>query len=360
MEKDKKKELLQSLSRSIFGESDSDEEDLLSFKKKAKKQRVVTAEKGQTLQDKESSKNVFVSEQDQAEESPLPANEFDRLLQDMKKGRRRRHSTEKSTEDINRMVRQFLDRMEAAAEDDFQANKEKRPAVNKIKMLSEVEVQLEKKQLHEVFVDHNILDILKKWLQPLADRSLPNVKVRETVLKALGTFPTFETDSLKESGIGKVVMFLWKHPEETRENKKVAKTLIERWSRPIFNLSARYSDLQHHQEEEEVFAVVVRRENKQKRETGNTIDPLAESDKTARTNAKQIQSLHPVIPQRSDFDFKIRPKSQIPDKLNKKKPKPAQQKKFEVIFEKMGGKSKKRKTTSMSIEGRNFDSTIAT
>ena len=41
-------------------------------------------------------------------------------------------------------------------------------------------------------------------------------------------------DALKNSGIGKMVMFLYKLPDETPANRKMAKQIVERWSRPIF------------------------------------------------------------------------------------------------------------------------------
>jgi transcription factor SPN1 len=39
---------------------------------------------------------------------------------------------------------------------------------------------------------------------------------------------------LRKSQLGKNVMFLFKCNEETSENRRIAKELVHRWSRPIF------------------------------------------------------------------------------------------------------------------------------
>ena len=64
-------------------------------------------------------------------------------------------------------------------------NKNRQPALCKIKLLSKIEAPLRKIDLREAFLDAGVLGVITDWLTPLPDRSLPNIKVRETMLNVL-------------------------------------------------------------------------------------------------------------------------------------------------------------------------------
>ena len=44
---------------------------------------------------------------------------------------------------------------------------------------------LGRKQLQQEFLDHGVLTLLKNWLEPLPDGSLPNINIRAAVLRIL-------------------------------------------------------------------------------------------------------------------------------------------------------------------------------
>jgi transcription factor SPN1 len=78
-------------------------------------------------------------------------------------------------------------------------------------------------------------------MQP-SNGALPSVNVRTRLLEALQQLPCGR-EHLIESGIGKTIMLLWKHPDETKHNRDLCAALVERWSRPIFELNNDYSAL---------------------------------------------------------------------------------------------------------------------
>lgn len=58
-----------------------------------------------------------------------------------------------------------------------------KPAIQKLKCLAEMEEFLAQKKYHELFVSAGGLGVLKAWLEPYSDGSLPNTRVRTAVLK---------------------------------------------------------------------------------------------------------------------------------------------------------------------------------
>ena len=122
--------------------------------------------------------------------------------------------------------------------------------MHKLKLLPQLEGPLKKIDLREALLDAGILSVITDWLTPLPDRSLPNIKVRETMLTALQDFHVNDTERLKASGVGKAVMYLFKHPKETRENKIRAHKLIQMWSRPIFNNEADFHSISREEREQ--------------------------------------------------------------------------------------------------------------
>ena len=61
------------------------------------------------------------------------------------------------------------------------------------------------------FVEANILSVITDWLAPLPrDKSLPSLPLREILLQFLYDVPIDDYSRLKESGVGKAVMYMYR------------------------------------------------------------------------------------------------------------------------------------------------------
>lgn len=150
-----------------------------------------------------------------------------------------------SGDDLEQMqdeaISQLRDKMRQAAIEDVECATENKPAVNKIKMLPEVVNVLQKKSLAESILDGNLLESVRIWLEPLPDASLPNHEIQKALFSALVALP-IKTIHLRESGLGKVVMFYQKSKRPHASIKRMAQKLVGDWTRPIIGRSDNYRD----------------------------------------------------------------------------------------------------------------------
>lgn len=136
--------------------------------------------------------------------------------------------------DADEAIIRIINEMRIAVHDDLKSNQNKEPAFAKLKLLPKVIGLLEKSYLHDQILEHEMLDAVRSWLEPLPDGSLPAINIRRALLQALQKMP-ITMDNLRECRLGRVIMFEYQCEKELPELRKIAGDLISQWTRPLLN-----------------------------------------------------------------------------------------------------------------------------
>ncbi|KZT22060.1 transcription factor iws1 [Neolentinus lepideus HHB14362 ss-1] len=192
-----------------------------------------------------------IAEEDLSQLPPEQANKYkldmqiEAILKPKKSSRPKRKKKDEeevldrfADEEVSRLREAML----TAADDDEQANKEKLPATSKLKMLSQVMEVLRKTSLAQSIIDNNLLEGVRRFLEPLPDRSLPALNIQKEIFGILSKLEYIDSAVLKESRLGRVVLFYTKSKRVTPDVARAAETLVSKWSRPIIKRSASYRD----------------------------------------------------------------------------------------------------------------------
>lgn len=269
---------------------------------------------------------------------PEKESDLEKMLKKNQAEKRRKNRRKNvDSEELNEMdnkISMIISEMKNVAAEDRAANEKSLTTLQKIKMLPNVINMLQKSEYHATMIELGVLGAIAEWLAPLPDRSLPNISIRDQLIDALRDFGEINVDYLKSSGVGKAVMFLYKHSKETKSNKQKLEKLINNWARPIFNLDSNFKQLTKEERQERDMEHIKSLSKRSSNEftQGQSVDELLDSSynkrkkpkndstskATAETDSKKV--LRPGdpgfiprarVPIPSSKDYIIRPKSNI-------------------------------------------------
>jgi len=286
---------------------------------------------------------------------------------------KKRKKLVKTFEELKVIAEEFVTKMEYTADQDDLAIKERRPGMKKMLMLPEAMAMMTNSDMVRPLLESDVLSAIKRWIQPLPNGSLGNVTVRQRMIEVVAKMGTGEdhgidTDDLKKSGFGKLVMVLYNHKKETTGMKKLLRNLIEVWSRTIFGKSGNMKDLAKVQRrpntgltgyalaasgsaaaeaEQQKPQLSVKREN-----NGDLGDVISSKVKQGRDSGKNRVR----IPYSKGFQYTVRPSDVQGDITDKKTRIANVAEKRESLHKRMLEKgrpvNKNSRSANVSIEGR--------
>ncbi|XP_041127007.1 protein IWS1 homolog isoform X2 [Polyodon spathula] len=306
----------------IFGESgeEDEEEEFTGFNQEdleGEKSKAEAASRQQQAADSDSDDGV------ERGGSKDFMSDFDVMLAKKKAlGGKRRRNRDGGTfiSDADDVVSAMIAKMTEAAEEDRTLNGQKKPALKKLTLLPTVVMHLKKQDLKESFIDSGVMSAIKEWIGPLPDKSLPALKIREELLKILQELPSVSQETLKHSGIGRAVMYLYKHPKESRSNKDLAGKLINEWSRPIFGLTSNYKAMTR--EERQQRDLDQQMPTRRRLSSGGQT-PRRDLDKVLTGEEKALRPGEPGfcararVPMPSNKDYVVRPRWNVDTEANR-------------------------------------------
>lgn len=208
---------------------------------KRKRQGSTAKRANRGRQSKKERKSVYVAKTDE-EDAPALKKPKTVLLEVVEEARaRRRPQKEVDVHKIEVQCIDFLSSMIQAMNEDLEAYKSGKPALQKLQMLRDVEEMSTKVQCKEPLLENNFLAVIKTWLDPYPDGVLPNVQIRKSLLNILADIPINEEliDRLNTSrGIGFAIHYL-SAKDDHGPTKRAAEKLMQRWFRLITKTSDR-------------------------------------------------------------------------------------------------------------------------
>ncbi|CCE93164.1 transcription factor SPN1 TDEL_0F03530 [Torulaspora delbrueckii] len=172
---------------------------------------------------------------------------LDRILK-KPKVRRSRRDEDDLEQYLDEKILRLKDEMNIAAQMDIETlNKRIETGDNslivmqKVKLLPKVVSVLSKANLADTILDNNLLQSVRIWLEPLPDGSLPSFEIQKSLFAAIEKLP-IKTEHLKESGLGRVVIFYTKSKRVEPQLARLADRIIAEWTRPIIGASDNYRD----------------------------------------------------------------------------------------------------------------------
>lgn len=137
-------------------------------------------------------------------------------------------------EDVGPQAQSLVEQMRTAVAIDNKNNEDQKPAVEKMALLDGLYGKLINRKYQSALMESGVLAAIRAWLEPLPDRSLPNIKIRRSMLEALMHMKV-DAWHLESSQVGKIVNFYSLNPREDKDIRKLARALVQKWTKLVLS-----------------------------------------------------------------------------------------------------------------------------
>lgn len=178
------------------------------------------------------------------------------------------------------------------------------PAMAKVCILKHCITEMNKPTNADWFVTFGGLSVVRTWLIPNPDGTLPALSLRNELLKVLEKLPV-TTSNLKKSKLGVTLKELVRRNDETLNNRKLIKELINKWLAQVLDQE---TSIRRHRAQEQY-------------ESSQQVKHVEKKRKTKKEMAaenKEIQERrHPQMFQKANNVFLVQPSYDVSDQSRK-------------------------------------------
>lgn len=233
------------------------------------------------------------------------------------KMRRKRRRIDIDESNLAGDVDNFLAKLREAIELDKQSLANKRPALEKLKLLPQISKFLSNTYYQKLFLQYQGLELLQEWIKRNRDGTFPALNQISQMLDLLNNL-SLSLSHLKSCQIGGYVMELSKSTKVSKQIQNKAKDLVEKWSRIVWDINTNYSDIDS---ENRMYEMIYQRNKRNRSEDGSddeyrkeNIEGVENKKEESVTNKRESDLYsHARIPKKGLFDFTIKPESNISD-----------------------------------------------
>lgn len=126
--------------------------------------------------------------------------------------------------------------------EDYEANKQGKPAFRRFKLLKQIDTIMRNGNTHSVFIDKGGLMNFSSWLKPMPDGSYPNQKIVLTILQCLDLIDIHEEDQGDQLKDLEQMLKVYKDSSSAtyEECRKLATVILNKWRSKWYSVTTNY------------------------------------------------------------------------------------------------------------------------